>query len=214
MSTIHQLPERAVSDAAAKPPEIKHVGLKFLAALGVVGAVTTGIVAGNWGTEGRHLTRSELAAAATGKYNKAFDAQSPVGKFALQFMGTEDITIHNWVGSKGIEGNSSTSTVTFNNKCLANTAFQVRQGSINGSYSGIFSGGSVSGESVAATAYAEVDPSNPDVLEIISHQTGNATLKFSGLNEGSTLVPDDPSTKGVLEANGCESGVTRIALNH
>ncbi len=151
-------------------------------------------------------------------YQRTYDAASPSGKFALQYLTSSDYEtterVHETNNGSSILGfftggyhENSNFIVTTNNGCLNKTSYDIDGGDISGTITGLFVNGSVQGEIPTAAASAFVDSSNPDELIVASGNTKSRDLRFTGLTEGNSLTPADQQTKDVLNTYGCKLGV-------
>jgi hypothetical protein len=165
-----------------------------------------------------HKIQADIAEAkAQEQYKNAFKKASPAGKFVLQYLTTTEVRTPKYEGNWGLLsfiGNKSEEDylVSINDGCLSSTAYDIAGGSIRGSFSGLFSSGSVEGDMPTAAAFAYVDSKHPDRLTVKSGHDNSVDLRFLGASDDSTaLYPADGQTRDVLYAtNKCEDGLIGI----
>lgn len=162
------------------------------------------------GDKGKKISKSEAEKAALVKYQRAYEAASPAGKFVLQYVETTKVAMStrgsdDW-GILDALDNESNWQVKVNNGCLKRTAYDIAGGQIKGEFSGVFSSGYVEGDVPTAAAYAIVDEDNTNELVVQSGHSNSADLRFSGVNGTSPLKPADEQTRRVLDTYGCNDG--------
>lgn len=145
------------------------------------------------------------------KYNKTFVAASPAGKFVLQYLRSTKVATPAYEGGWGINKIFTTREKkniisTYNNGCLEKTAYDIAGGSIEGSVSGIFSSGSVSGTVPTAAAYAQKNANNPDQIVIKSGNSKSVDLTLNGVTN-LELVAANETTQNILDTYGCKTGL-------
>ena len=146
-------------------------------------------------------------------YNNSFLRSSAAGKFIIEYLRKTDIEIHEYPKNHGLNGGSVANEVWgvhFNNGCLFNTAYDISGGRINATVEGLFTYANISGNSPAAAAYAQINPSNPNQLIIESGHSNSVNLVFDGLQTGTTLTPDNNQTENILKTYGCQTGMTNV----
>ena len=168
------------------------------------------------GDRGRLIPENEAVSKAVDKYQELYQDASPAAKFVLQYLRPTDDRTPRYEGNSGILSflggrGDADYLVTINKGCLKKTAYDIAGGSIEGSFSGLFSSGSVNGDVPTAAAYAYVDGKNPDQMVVKSGHDESLDLHFSGVQNGSKLVPSDKQTEDVLSTYGCEEDSVWIA---
>lgn len=157
----------------------------------------------------------EALRTAAPKYDQVYADASPAGKYALQFLTTTDVVTtvrriepNNGSGLLGLVSGDPDDKIKVNTRfgdnCLANTAYDINGGNIEGLITGLFVSGSIEGEIPTAAANAYVASDSPDTLTIQSGHANSRDLSFRGLSNGSYLVPADQQTQDVLQTYGCE----------
>ena len=167
------------------------------------------------------VSRLEAKEKAVVRYDKAFQKESPAGKFVVQYLGRTRLDVRQFPHAQP-DSNAGTNDpnyiVKFNNGCLFNTAYDISGGTIKGTFNidGLFTwgSGSVSGNVPTAAAYAEVNPQNKNQLIIESGHSDSVSLLLNGLEEGSSLVPANAQTTNILYTYGCETGITSSHLKN
>lgn len=153
------------------------------------------------------------------RYARTYENASPAGRFALQYLTETDVAVivrqresNNGSGILGwVTGDGSDEigrVVTYRNGCLNKSSYDINGGDIEGVISGVFTSGYIQGDVPTAGASAFVDSADPDKLIVASGQANSRDLTFSGLIEGSELIPANQQTIDILDTYGCTSGTT------
>lgn len=173
--------------------------VKATVALLGIGAVA--VFAAGCGAGGAGYPKQEAEAYAKKDYDQTWAKASPAGKFIMQYLAHSQVVI---LGDTSHDNRYDYHGFVFSNGCLQNTAYDIAGGRINGSFSGLFSSGSINGRVPTAAADAYVDVRKPDILTIQSGHAQSHDLRFKGV-EGSTdhLTPLDQQTRNVLATYGC-----------
>lgn len=177
---------------------------------------------------GRHTSSDEAASEMIADFQEAYTAAPPVGKYALEFLMQEKKVVPQYPdansGAGPVDDKSGHAqdpthlqwSVTINNGCLGNTAYDVTGGKIQGRvyWTGLFSGGSaeISGNTPTASAFAQVNPDNVNQLFVVPGNPSSPKLVFNGLESGVELDPADKATKNILETYGCTTGPSSVAV--
>lgn len=154
------------------------------AALGLAALLALG-----WGEGEQPIPEEAKFAQAQAEYDTAFEGAAPIDKFRMQYINNVVIVVDSSEPGSGIVGSFEPGTsgdrMTFNNSCLADTPYR-------------------------ADSVASLDPENPSKLTLQSAQANVTPLRFSGLQESTVLTPLDQQTINVLDAYGCETGITDL----
>jgi hypothetical protein len=135
----------------------------------------------------------------------------------LQYLRSTTVLTPEYVHDTGLisaietDFGASRYQIQINNGCLEKTAYDIAGGSLSGSWSGLFSGGSFSGNVPTAAAYAYVNSEHPNDLTIESGHSNSINLHFTGADEGQELIPADQQTRNVLDTYGCRTGVAGLS---
>lgn len=159
-------------------------------------------------------SQEEATEVAQTEYSEMFAAASPADKFTLQYGGTTVYRVDQRIGGNGTLGSftegSEDYKATFNNGCLANTAYDINGGDLSVEFStGLFIRTRVAAEAdiPTAAAFAEVDAGDPDMLRIVSGNDQSTDLVFTGVESDGPLVPVEGETQRILDTYGCQTGL-------
>ena len=165
------------------------------------------------GSTGSIIPDNVAKANALRDYEKAFATASPAGKFNLQFLRKTSYFTDAYPKAHGILGDANASGQEIQTKvgsaCLANTDYDIYGGTITGTISG-FSNGNISGNTPTSSAYAEINPNNPNQLIVGTGVKNNNQLVFNGLQTNGRLTPANAQTVNILDTYGC-TGKTTIS---
>lgn len=181
--------------------------------LGVGTLAMAGLLGGCGGSSHKKVSYEVASREATGKYERVFADSDAAGKFSLQYLrASRDRQFK----ENNSNGNNIQWSFTFNNHCLHNTAYDTDGGHINGSVEGFFLlglggvSGSVTGN-IPATSIVSQAGKNPDDINVIPGGAHLPTLSFSGAEGFGPLEPTNNITRQILQANGCEVGITGVS---
>jgi hypothetical protein len=190
---------------------VEKVRARSAVLLGAGALAVAGLLGGCGGSHKKPVSYAVASHEAEGKYERVFTHSDAAGKFSLQYLrGSSDRQFKDDASS----GDNMQWSFTFNDHCLHNTAYDTNGGHISGSVEGFFLFGGVSGSitgNIPATSIVSQAGSNPNDIEVIPDGAHLPTLSFSGAEGLGPLEPTNTITRQILEANGCQVGITAVA---